>query len=116
MLLYTTSIETLLGAAKLVARQSKLVEMERNGSDSSDDGRGDGSARTPQGGNRRRQASPDGANAPALNSNQNLSREERKIQASFVSFFTFPALELAHQTHIVIVTVCPLFPQTHIVL
>jgi hypothetical protein len=54
--------------------------MDRNGSDSSDDGRVEGSVRTPQGGNRRRQASPDGTSAPSLNSNQNLSREERKIQ------------------------------------
>jgi hypothetical protein len=56
--------------------------MERNGSDSSDDGRGDSSSRTPQGGNRRRHVSPDGTSLPVSSVNQNLSREERKIQVS----------------------------------
>jgi hypothetical protein len=81
----------LLGAAKRSARDCHL-EMERNGSDSSDDGRGEGSARTPQGGNRRRHVSPDGTNAPASNSNQNLSREERKIQVSSFEFFAMSLL------------------------
>jgi hypothetical protein len=84
-----------LGVAERVARHSNLVVMERNGSDSSDDGRGEGSARTPQGGNRRRQASPDGTSAPPLNSNQNLSREERKIQVRRVIVFTFSVHEFA---------------------
>jgi len=58
--------------------------MDRNGSDSSDDGRGEGTSRTPQGGNRRRHVSPDGTNVPPSSSHQNLSREERKIQVSLV--------------------------------
>lgn len=74
-----------LGAAKRLSLDFNL-SMERNGSDSSDDGRGESSARTPQGGNRRRHVSPDGTNAVASNSNQNLSREERKIQVCFFDF------------------------------
>jgi hypothetical protein len=73
--------------------------MERNGSDSSDDGRGEGSARTPQGGNRRRHVSPDGTDIPASSSNQNLSREDRKLQVSLVSLCRRDAHVLAHNMY-----------------
>lgn len=95
-------LRILLVVKQRVARVTPAsVVMERNGSESSDDGRGEGSARTPQGGNRRRHVSPDGTDVPASSANQNLSREDRKLQVSLVSTCRHDAHFLAHN-------MCPL--------